>query len=258
MQSLFADGFDLHFARIRNLFAAMQPVVILVMLCVNGTLSLSQTPGHNVISTGEDSLPAISKDVQEVNVLFTATDHRGHFVHDLRESDFIIRDNGEPPARITYFESQAQLPLRLAVVIDNSASVTYSLDYEKKAASLFLKQVLRAGVDLGFVVAFNEKPHLMQGPTSDHHQLTSAIGRIRKSDGETAIFDAVWFASEELTTIQDKETTRRAIVLMTDGMDNRSHRRPDEAEKLAQQNENAVYVISANNWADKRDSATKQ
>lgn len=258
MQSQLVDGTLLHWLPVRKLFGAMQTVIILVMLCFNAIQSLSQSSegvGRTVVSSGTYALPTVSKEVQEVNVLFTATDHRGHFVRDLKESDFIIRDNGEPPARITYFESQAELPLRLALVIDHSASFTYCLNYEKKAASLFLKQNIRPGIDLALIVAFNEKAHLLQAPTSDRFQLASAIGRIRKTDGNTAIFDAVSFASEELAKIQDKGTTRRAIVLMTDGMDNQSHRPLEEVERIAQENENAVYVISANDPTEKSDSA---
>jgi VWFA-related protein len=245
--------------KIRTIADAIEVAAVVIVLCLSGVLANAQNDAAtstNASSPGEIPLPTINKDVQEVNLLFTVTDHRGHFVHDLKQSDFIVEDNGELPARITHFENQAQLPLRLALVLDNSGSVTYILGDEKKAASTFLKQILRPGFDLALVVAFNEKPRVVQAWTSDSHVLSSAIGKIHSSEGETAIFDAVAFASSELAKANDNQVTRRAIILITDGGDNRSHWTLEGAARTALQNESAVYVLSANlNWTGKPDTA---
>ena len=106
----------------------------------------------NVVSSKLPSLPTIRKEVQEVNLTFTVTDHRGHFVRNLAASDFTILDNGEPPKRITYFESQSEIPLRLAVVIDSSDSVAYAFNLEKQSAAAFLRRIMRRTSDLALVV----------------------------------------------------------------------------------------------------------
>jgi VWFA-related protein len=197
----------------------------------------------NVVSSKPPSLPTIRKEVQEVNLTFTVTDHHDHFVRNLAASDFTILDNGEAPRRITYFESQSELPLRVAIVIDSSDSVTYAFDLEKQSAAAFLKRIMRQTSDLALVVGFNQEVRLAQELANDRHILFQAIKTLR-SGGETAIYDAVSAASQELAKLRETQTARRAIILITDGEDNRSHVTLKQMEEIVQRNECAVYVMS--------------
>jgi VWFA-related protein len=192
------------------------------------------------------SLPSIKKEVQEVNVTFTVTDHHGHFVRNLAPSDFTIHDNGEPPERITYFESQSELPLRLAIVIDSSDSVGYAFNDEKRSAAVFLKRMLRQNSDLALVMEFNQGVRLVQELASDNDLLSHAIQPLPSGGGETAIYDAVSAASQQLAKVEDTQPARRAIILITDGEDNSSHIKLEQAEDVAQRNECAVYVMRIN------------
>jgi Ca-activated chloride channel family protein len=210
-----------------------------------GFYSQTSALASNVASSASVSLPTIRKEVQEVNLTFTVTDHHGHFVHNLAPSDFTINDKGEPPERITYFESQSELPLRLAIVIDSSDSVTYAFNDEKRSAAAFLRRILRRTSDLALVIEFNQEVRLVQEFTSDNDLLSHAIKQLR-SGGETAIYDAVSGASQQLAKVKDAQTERRAIILLTDGEDNRSHINLEQAEEVAQHNECAVYVMSIN------------
>jgi VWFA-related protein len=191
------------------------------------------------------SLPTVSKEVQEVRLAFTVTDRRGHFVPNLVPSDFSIHDNDEPPERITYFENQADLPLRLAVVIDSSDSVTYAFNYEKRAAAAFLGHILRPATDLALVIGFNQEARLAQGLISDKNRLSRAIRDLRNG-GETALYDAVSAASQQLAQVKDTQASRRVIILITDGEDNRSHTTLEQAADLLQRNECAMYTFSIN------------
>jgi len=194
-------------------------------------------------------LPSIKTEVQEVNLTFTVTDHHGHFVRNLAPSDFTILDNGEPPKTITYFESQSELPLRLAIVIDSSDSVGYAFNHEKRSAAVFLKRMLRRTSDLALIMVFNQEVRLVQELTSDNRLLTHAIRKL-PSGGYTAIYDAVSAASQLLAKAGDTQTVRRAIILITDGEDNSSHLGLNQAEEVAQRNECTVYVMGINAWAD--------
>jgi Ca-activated chloride channel family protein len=200
----------------------------------------------NVASSAPVSLPTIRKEVQEVNLTFTVTDHRGHFVRNLAPSDFTINDNGEPPERITYFESQSELPLRLAIAIDSSDSVAYAFNAEKQSAIVFLRLILRRTADLALVMQFNQEVRLVQELTSDNDLLSHAIRNKLRSGGETAIYDAVFAASQQLAKVEDVQTARRAIILITDGEDNSSHINLEQAEEVTQRNECAVFVMSIN------------
>jgi Ca-activated chloride channel homolog len=199
----------------------------------------------NVVPSAPISLLTIRKEVQEVNLTFTVTDHHGHFVRNLAPSDFTIQDNGEPPERITYFESQSELPLRLALVIDSSDSVGYAFKDEKKSAAAFLKGILRRTADLALVIGFNQEVRLVQELTRDNDLLSHAIRRLQ-TGGDTAIYDAVSAASQRLAEVRDTPPARRAIILITDGADNSSHIKLKQAEEVAQRNECAVYVMSVN------------
>ena len=202
----------------------------------------------------------IRKEVQEVNLILTVTDHRRHFVRDLTPAEITIQDNGEPPQQITYFEAQTGLPLRVALVIDTSNSVLAFFDFEKQAAETFLKHTLRSASDIALVVGFNEQAWTAQGPTVDHRLLARAIKELRPG-GYTAIYDAVAFANQELGRIEGGQPSRRAIILITDGEDNSSHISQEVAAEMSQQSGSIIYALDAGGtyFRDKRaEQAMKQ
>jgi VWFA-related protein len=201
--------------------------------------------GRDVVPHAPLSSLTITKVVQEVDLTFTVTDHRGHFVRNLTPSDFTIRDNGASPERLTYFERQSELPLRLAIVVDSSDSVTFVFDYEKKVAAAFIKRILRRGSDLALAIGFNQEVRLVQDLTGDNNLLSRAIRQLG-GGGQTALYDAVSAASQQLARVKDTQTARRAIILITDGEDNSSHVNLEQAEELAQRNECTVHVVSTN------------
>ena len=204
---------------------------------------------RSAVPSAPVSLPSIKKDVQEVNLTFSVTDHHGHFVRNLAPSDFTVHDNGEPPKRITYFESQSELPLRLAIVIDSSDSVRYAFNDEKRSAAVFLKRILRRTSDLALVMEFNHEVRLVQELANDNRLLSHAIRKL-PSGAYTAINDAVSAASQQLAKFKDTQTVRRVIILLSDGEDNSSHIKLEQAEEVAQRNECAVYVMSIHRETD--------
>jgi Ca-activated chloride channel homolog len=191
-----------------------------------------------------DSVTTIKKDVQEVALVLSVTDHRKHFVKNLTSTDFTIHDNGLPPARITYFQAQTRLPLKIALVIDSSDSVRYSFDLEKHAAQRFLRKVMRSGADLALVIGFNAQPQIIQAATANRDLLSGAVKRLPPG-GDTAVYDAVVFASKELAMIGTSQPSRRIIILITDGDDNSSHITLQGAAEIAQNNETMIYVLNS-------------
>ena len=231
--------------------SAIRSAVVLLMTYVAVTPAAPQTQAR--ISDSNSLEPAsvvtIHKQVQEVDLLLTVTDRRNRFVRDLTSSDFVIRDNGELPKQITYFQSRADLPLRIAVVIDTSYSVEQSFSFEQKTAAMFLKQVLRPNLDLGLIITFNSQVQVAQPATNDTELLSRRIHGLRLG-GRTAIYDAVSAASMELERINDVQLSRRVIVLITDGEDNDSHVDINQAIETAQRNASPVYVIFTSEFAD--------
>ena len=87
--------------------------------------------------TDPDSILTIKKRVDEVNVLFIATDHHGKFVRNLNQGDFTILDDHKPPQSIVNFRRETDLPLKLGLLVDTSGSVHSRFDFEQEAAVSF-------------------------------------------------------------------------------------------------------------------------
>lgn len=190
-------------------------------------------------------LPTFSADVQEVSLILTVTNKHGRFVHDLNPNDFSILDNDLPPERITFFQSETDLPLRVALVIDTSDSIMNRFKFEQRAAAEFLKKILRPDRDLGMVLGFNQRVHPAQGPTNDLTKLKQGLDKL-KVGGETAVYDAVRAASQQLMKIRDTQPSRRAIVVISDGEDNRSKAVLQDAIDASLHADAVVYVLSTN------------
>src|SRR5436853_7347587 len=79
----------------------------------------------------QNSVLTIKKRVDEVNVLFIATDRHGKFVRNLNEGDFAILDDHKPPQSIVNFIRHTDLPLELGLLVDTSGSVRSRFDFEQ-------------------------------------------------------------------------------------------------------------------------------
>jgi Ca-activated chloride channel family protein len=232
------------------LFSKQSKVPLLLLtslLWLLSTISAAQSEAFaaNPAPMPKAALPTFTKNVQEVNLVLTVTNWLGHFVKDLSEDDIRILDNNQPAERITYFQTQTNLPLRVGVVIDASASITHRFRFEQKSASAFLKKVLRRGYDSALLVSFNEQAQLVQDPTDDHKILSEAMTRFQPG-GETAVYDAVAFSCKELAKLRDANPTRQALILITDGEDNHSRLTLEQAVEAALRSETIVYVLSTN------------
>src|SRR4029078_391215 len=187
----------------------------------------------------------ISKNVNEVNLVFSVRDSHGRLRTDLTQSDFQLLDNHHPPQDIRYFERQTELPLRVALLIDNSSSITGRISFEKKAASVFLKKILRPNVDQAMVVAFDDQVGLLQDFTSDVNALHAAIDRMRPK-GDTALYDAIAFASRKLNHISDTRVSRRVIIVISDGEDTHSRETLNDAQRAALASDAVIFSLSTN------------
>src|SRR5271165_329147 len=198
--------------------------------------------GDNV----DDSLTTIRKRVDEVNVVFTVTDKRGHFVKDLTQNDFRVYDDNKPAESIRSFSRETNLPLRVGLLIDASNSVRDRFKFEQESAIEFLSQIIRQKFDKAFVIGFDTTPEVTQDFTDDTEALSHGVRMLRPGGG-TAMYDAIYYACRD-KLMQDKSAgaTRRAIILLSDGDDNQSRVSRDEAVEMAQRAEVIIYAISTN------------
>jgi Ca-activated chloride channel family protein len=217
----------------------------------------------------EEPLP--SEDVIRVetnltNIFFTAADKQKRFVSTLKKEDVRILEDGVPQQIFT-FQPNSDLPLSLAVLIDCSGSEERTLPEEKAAAQSFLESVLRPEKDEAAIVSFTGEVTLEQGLTGNIARLRRAIDDVRfvppsgyvggnvvlggtppisgtqqTLAGSTAIWDAIWATSNELL-MESAEHQRRAIILLTDGVDTISQVRMQEAINRALKADALIYAI---------------
>src|SRR5271165_1069896 len=209
----------------------------------------AQTPPAAAPGQAQDNADqqfSITRQVNEVDLVFSVTDHHGHFIRDLQQSDFALLDDQKAPERVYSFTQQTNLPLRVGIVIDTSTSIRTRFQFEQQAAIEFLLQIVKPRTDKGFVMGFDVTPDYKQDWTNNLDLLTTGINSLRPGGG-TALFDAVYSACrDKLLTARGQEPVRKAIVLVSDGDDNQSHAYLDDAIKECQRAETIVYAISTN------------
>jgi Ca-activated chloride channel family protein len=212
---------------------------------LGGALEAGERSAHPSAGNapGATSTPfALRSVVDEVAVFFAATDH-GKSVTDLTREEIGILDDRKPPASITGFRNEAELPLRLGIVIDTSESVTGRFSFEQRAAIHFLQKVLGGTQDLAFVVGVANSVLLVQDFTSDQERMSHAIDQLAPAGG-TALWDAVSFASHKLASRPETQPVARALVVISDGNDNSSGATLKEAIESAEHGEVFVYTVS--------------
>jgi Ca-activated chloride channel family protein len=186
--------------------------------------------------------------VDEVAFFFAATDH-GKSVTNLDASEVKVRDNNKPPANVRSFLNEAQLPLRLGLIIDTSNSVTGRFSFEQQAAEKFLQTVVTGTSDEAFVVGVNNSVLLVQDFTSDLALAGHAVHQLAPGGG-TALWDAVEFAAEKLGNRTEPRPVARVLVVISDGDDNSSSATLKEAIGSALAGQVAVYSVSTRDLMD--------
>lgn len=212
------------------LLPALVPCAVLVLH--------AQAPGADQGTTIQG--PATT----EVNLIFSVTDkHTGGFVKDLRQNDFGLLDNKRPPARVSGFTQETNLPLRVGLMLDTSSSVRSRFQFEQDSAIEFLLEILHVK-DRAFVEGFDVQTFLSQDFTNNPALLTTGIQKLRAGGG-TFLFDALYkTCRDQMLPLQSQEATRKAIILISDGEDTLSHTLEAEAIRMCQRAETIVYTIS--------------
>jgi Ca-activated chloride channel family protein len=184
--------------------------------------------------------------VRTVPIFVSVVDRNGQTRDDVDASHFRILDN-ETQAKIIEFGKAFDQPISIALLLDASASMTYSIEHAEKAAAEFVARSLKAG-DRCSVTAVQDVPRRKQPLTDDRTAVAKALEGI-KPFGRTALYDAVISAIRELRD----EKNRRAIVVLTDGSDNSSNYTYDDVQQTAREAGIPVYFIAYESGADDAD-----
>src|SRR6266481_3267670 len=216
--------------------AAMQPAWTQNSPAAYVASSTSALPASSLTDDPQDSVLTIRKRVDEVNVLFIATDKHGRFVRNLTQDDFHFLDDHKPVQSIVAFRKETDLPLKMGLLIDVSGSVHTRFEFEQDAAISFLQHTLRMG--------FNGHQQLAQDFTDNVPQLSSGVHTLHDGGG-TALYDAIYRAChDKLLKEQSDRPTRKALIILSDGDDNQSEYTQAQAIEMAQRSEVIIYAIS--------------
>jgi VWFA-related protein len=211
---------------------------------VSGAPAINAASNENPDEPQTGALITLHSRVNEVNVLFIATDKHGKFVRNLNENDFSILDDHKPPQAILNFRRETDLPLHLGLLVDVSGSVDSRFDFEQGAATSFLQHTLRPHYDRAFVLSFNSHSQLAQDFTDNVSLLSAGIRKLHDGGG-TALYDAIYRACKE-KFLKDRpdRPVRKAIIIVSDGEDNQSEVSRAQAIEMAQRAEVIIYAIS--------------
>ncbi len=176
-----------------------------------------------------------------VAVPVSVTDADGQAVHDLGIDDFRIQEDGRIET-IAKIADAGESPLQMALLFDLSGSLHSRFEFEQRAALRFLEKVWKQG-DSVSIIAFNEQPYVRIKNCKFLPEAQKALGDLTPTESSTAFFDTVVLASRLLHQSAEPET-RRSMIVLSDGEDNRSDRKADEALHQFRQSDAIFYSIN--------------
>jgi len=182
-------------------------------------------------------VPTFKANVDLVLVDVGVHDERGRAVGILKQEDFHVFEDGAEQ-QISVF-SHADLPLAVALVVDNSSSIAAALE-ELRAGALDTLALLKPA-DQVAIFSFGEKPEMEEGLTSDHEALSVDLWALSPYGG-TAIDDALYEAALYLGRAAPER--RRAVILVSDNEASAEQTRDvPQVVRAAQQSGTPVYSI---------------
>lgn len=194
-------------------------------------------------------VPQFASGTNLVILSATAVDRHGRPVTNLRPAEFRVLEDGLPQ-RLEHFSDAESLPARLLLLVDASGSMNGGL--KTTSAKMAVTQVL-AGMQPGDEVALAGFDHKYWGLvpfTTDRDRILRAMSDIQPF-GSTALHDALDHAAHDLATWGEG---RRAVVVITDGVDTASQLRPDDVLARSQALDVPIYAISVVSPVDDRES----
>jgi VWFA-related protein len=207
----------------------------------------------------QEPTTTLKVNVNVVQLFFNVKEKHGGLVPNLKKDDFEIYEDGKPQT-IKYFTAESNLPLTLGMMIDASGSQRNVIDMEKEVGGAFLRQILTEK-DEAYVISFDITVDLLQDFTRDTHRLQAALNKAkvnvdyssggipgmgggpvpqRGNSPGTLLYDAVYLSSHDMLS---KEVGRKAMIILTDGQDEGSRLKLQDAIESAQKADAIVYVL---------------
>ncbi|HEY1993430.1 MAG TPA: VWA domain-containing protein [Edaphobacter sp.] len=188
----------------------------------------------------QGGFPTIKVETRLVNVALNVMDGNGSPVGGLGREDFTIFEDGKAQ-KIAVFDREATTPLSIVLAVDASESVLSSERLEKEAAKHFVNALLREQDELD-LMEFSDVVRELVPFTNQKKRIEVGLNGIQHGDA-TALYDAVYLASQRLGETSAADGRRRVVVLITDGGDTVKGSDYNRALEQAQRAGAMVYSI---------------
>lgn len=201
---------------------------------------LLQAPVERRSPPPEADTPTIRVESRLVNVAVNVADATGAPIGGLTQADFRVSEDGKPQ-KISFFERESSTPLSIVLAIDASESVLRNEGLEKKAARQFVKTLIRPQDEID-LMDFSDAVREIVPFTNDPKRIDSGLNQLQRGD-ETALYDAIYLASQRLGQTRNDAGRRRVLVLITDGTDTKKNSHYSIAIEEAQRAGVMVYSL---------------
>jgi len=241
-------------------------LVGLPAVSATGWAQLAPSPDAPPVSTApaqqedDQSVATFKLQVNLVDMFFTVKDKQGNLVPHLTQDDCTVFEDKQPQ-KLKTFVAETHQPLTLGILLDTSGSQMRVLPLEQDVGSQFLERVLTKK-DEAFLLSFDVNVDLLQDYTNSPRMLSRAMSKaeINTAGGGgggipgagggtipsigapkgTILYDAVYLASNEK---MNQEAGRKAMILLTDGEDEGSVHKIQDAISAAQKSNVIIYTI---------------
>ncbi|HEX8896146.1 MAG TPA: VWA domain-containing protein, partial [Terriglobales bacterium] len=214
----------------------------LVTLTLFTSLALAQTTtesqGQQTTSPPDlqqGAVPTFRAHADLVLIPVTVTDDVNRFVLGLQKEDFQVFEDGVEQ-NVSLFSGE-DAPLSVGVLFDKSASMSYKLGSSRDATTQLLNALNKE--DQAFLVEFADLATLSVGFTANTAEIRGALKNAQAA-GMTALLDAV---NTGLVEMKEAKNSRKAIVVVSDGGDNRSHYTAAQIESLVREADVQIYAM---------------
>jgi VWFA-related protein len=250
----------------RSSRSVLVQIVLMSSFCALATVAATGPAAAQQSATQQT--PTMSVQVNVVNVLATVRDKHGKIINDLNKEDFTLTEDGRPQT-VRYFTRETDLPLSLGLLVDTSLSQRRVLDQERTASHSFLDQMVREDKDKALIIHFDREVELLQDFTPSHAKLEAALEQLQtpqlsqtsagnspdsypgsgRGSGRhgggagTLLYDAVYLATDESDGLMSKQQGRKALIILSDGVDRGSKETLEGAIASAQRADTIVYSI---------------
>jgi len=207
---------------------------IFTMLAIKGASSLSFAQEKKKQETTYDVA------VTAISIAVSVHNRKGRYITDLRQEDFFVFENNQKKD-ITYFSYNFEAPLSLTVLLDVSGSMALQdkLSESKDALDYLMKYLLTDRDEVSLLIFADGDVEVASSFSKDKTDFLSDLEKT-EAYGQTALNDAVG-VSPDFANRGDNE--KRALLLITDGIENDSEYSPEQAIEVARRVDIPIYTI---------------